>query len=109
MQRLRSVIRAVREGLNVYLQAAHGSKSIAHGFPNRRMRMDHIHHVIDGAFEIEHGRGFGKNLSSQRADDVNAEDLAIFFIGNNFDEAAMVAKNGGFAIADERKFSNFDG
>ena len=58
---------------------------------------------------LQHGGGFRKNFRGERADDVDAENLAIFFFGDDFDEAAMVAEDGGFAVADEGKLAGFDG
>ncbi len=37
------------------------------------------------------------------------QHFAVFFVGNYFDEAAVIAKNGGFAVADKRKLARFHG
>ncbi len=38
---------------------------------------------------------------------MNAEDFAVFFVADNFDEAAMIAENGGFAVAHKGKTCRF--
>src|SRR5271168_3471525 len=95
--------------LNVNLQAAHGGEGVAHAFPHRGVRVNHVHHIVDGAFEMEHGGGLGQNLRGQRANNVDAQHFAVFFIGDHFDEAAVISENGGLAVADERKLAGLDG
>src|SRR6516162_3325046 len=96
---------ATVESLHVNLQPSHGGESVAHGFPHRGMRVNHVHHVVDRALELQNRRGFPKNFRGQRADDVDAEHFPVLFVGNHLDEAAVIAKDGGFAVADEREFS----
>src|SRR6516162_4763178 len=73
------------------------------------MRVDHVHHVVDGALELKNGGGFGENFCGQRSDNVNAEDFAPFFVRDDFDEAAVRAEDGRFAVANEGEFPGFDG
>src|SRR4029453_5346227 len=95
--------------LDVNLQPAHGGEGIAHRFPNGWMRVNHIHQVVDGSFEVQHGSGFRENFRRQRPDDVNAQDLTVFFVAHNFNESAVIPQNCGLAIADERELANFHG
>ncbi len=41
-----------------------------------------------------------------RADDVDAEDLVVFFLGDDFDEAVGFAEDAGFARGREREFAD---
>src|SRR5258708_7708060 len=93
--------------LDVNLQPANGREGVAHRFPDGGMGVHHVHQIVDGAFKIEHRGGFGQNFGGQRADDVDAQNFAVFFVADNFDEPAVIAQNGGFAVAHERKFSDF--
>ena len=93
--------------LHVNLQAAYGCKSVAHGFPYRGVSVNHVHHVVDGAFEIQHRGGFGQKFSGQRADDVNAQHFAIFLVGDHFDETTVVAEDSGLAVTDKGELSDF--
>ena len=67
--------RAAADELDVDLEAADGGEGVAHGFPDRGMGVNHAHHVVDGAFEIEYSGGFRKDFRGQRADNVDAEYL----------------------------------
>src|SRR5215469_14293503 len=95
--------------LDVDLQATDGSEGVAHGLPDGRMRVDHVHHVVDSAFELKNGGRFGENFCGQRSDYVNAEDFAPFFVRDDFDEAAVRAEDGRFAVANEGEFPGFNG
>ncbi len=50
--------------------------------------------------------GLGNNFGGQRTDRVHAENLAVLFVGDHFDEAFMLTQNGGLAVAQERKLSD---
>ncbi len=89
---------------NVDLQSAHGRKGIAHAFPHCGMRMHHVHHIVYSAFQMQHCGSFRQNFRGQRSDDVNSQHLAVFFIRDHFDEAAVIPKNGGLAVSHEGKF-----
>ncbi len=69
------------------------------------MGVHHGHHLVDGAPEVQHCRGFGQDLCGQRSDDVYAKNLAGLLFGNDFDEAAVSIQNRSLAVAYEREFS----
>ncbi len=41
--------------LYVNLQATDRGEGIAHRLPDRWMRVDHVHHIVDGSFQVKHG------------------------------------------------------
>src|SRR5262249_7667484 len=75
--------------LKLNLQPAPTGKAVAHRFPHRGMRVDHAHHVVDRAFEIQHRRRFRENLRRERSDNVNSEDFAVLLVAHNLNEAAV--------------------
>src|SRR5215471_17141746 len=94
--------------LNVDLQAADRGEGVAHSLPHRGMRVNHVHHVVDASFQIQHGSSFRENFRGQRADDVNAENFSVLLLGNDLDEAAVIAENGGLAVSHERKLADLN-
>ena len=72
------------------------------------MGVDGEHHLFDCGFEFERGDGFGDDLRGLRADDVDAEDLAVLGVGDDFDEAIVAADDGGLGVADEGELADFD-
>ncbi len=68
--------------------------------------MHHEHHVVDGGFQCDRRGRFGENFRRQRADDVHAQNLAVFFFGHHFDETFVLAEDGGLAVAEEREFAD---
>src|SRR5690242_679885 len=95
--------------LDVDLQTPDAGESVAHSFPNRRMRVNHVHHIVDGAFQVQSGGCLGKDFGCQRADDVDAQHLSVFFLADDFDEAAVAAQDGRFAVAHEGEFPDLHG
>ena len=67
--------------------------------------MDRGGHVVERGFEAERCDWLGDDFRGQRADGVHAENFAVFFFGHHFDEAFVLAEDGGLAVADEREFS----
>jgi len=70
--------------------------------------VDGLHHDVDGGFGFHRGDGFGDDLEAFRADDVNAEDFAVWLTGDYLDEPFVVAEDGGAAVAGERKTADLD-
>src|SRR5260370_1475757 len=73
----------------------------------RGVRVRDVQYMRGRDFQVEDGGGLGEKVRGQRPDDVDAQHLAILFVGNHFDEAAMVAENRGLAVADEGKLAGF--
>ena len=84
-----------QNSLRVDRHSVHAVRSIQHGFSQGRMGVDGPHQIFHGGFEFHCGHGFGDQLRRLRANDVHAENLAIVRIGNNLDEALMLADDGG--------------
>src|SRR5271154_7627468 len=105
---LRVISLVEHQNLNVNLQTAHRGKRVAHGFPDRGMRVHHVHHIVDGAFEVEHRGGLRQDFRGQRADDVNAQNFAKSFVGNDFNEATVISQDGGLAVTEEWKLASLD-
>jgi len=63
------------------------------------MGVNGLHHDIDGSLGLHGGNGFGDQLEAVGADDVHAEDLAVLLVGDDLDEAFVLAEDGGAAIA----------
>ena len=70
--------------------------------------MDGEHELVDGAFEFHDGDSFSDELGGLRADDVDAEDLSVFGVGDDFDEAIVAADDGGLGVSGEGKFADLD-
>ena len=58
-------------------QTVDGVEGLAHGFVERGMRVDGLHHHLDGGLRFHGGHGFGDQLEGLRADDVDAQNLAV--------------------------------
>src|ERR1039458_3388074 len=67
-----------------------------------------LHHDGGGGFGFHGGDGFGDEFEGFGADDVDAEDFAIGFVGDDFDEAIVISEDGGAAIAGEGEAADFD-
>src|ERR1035441_4686831 len=70
--------------------------------------VDGLHHDFDGGFGFHGGHGFGDEFEAFGADDVDAENLAVGFVGHHFDEAFVMSQDGGAAIAGEGEAADFD-
>src|SRR6266850_5867565 len=95
------------QSLHVYLQSPHARKRIPHRFPHRRMCVHHVHHVVDGAFQVQHRRGFRQNLRRQRPDNMNPQHFAVHFVGYHFHKPAVIPQNRRLAVPHEGKLPNF--
>src|SRR5690242_8686499 len=90
--------------LYVDLQTSDAGEGVAHSLPDRGMRVNHVHHVVDGAFQVQGGGSLGEDFGCERADDVDAQHLSVLFLADDLDEAAVAAQDGGFAVAHEGEF-----
>ena len=51
---------------------------------------------------------FGDDLRRVRADDVDAENLAVLGVGDDLDEAVVRVEDGGLGVADEGELADLD-
>ena len=65
-----------------------------------------LHHRLDGGFGFHGGHRFGDQFEGFRADDVDAQDLAVFLVGDHLHEAFVAAQDAGLAVRRERKFAD---
>src|SRR5580692_3153383 len=84
-------------------QPVDGVKGLAHGLVERGMGVDGLHHQLDGGLRFHGGHGLADQLEAFRPDDMDAEDFAVALVSHYFDEAFMMADDGGAAIARERE------
>ena len=89
------------------VEPAHGVECVAHRFPHRGMRVNGGGHIVERGFQAERRDRFGDDFRGQRADGVHAENFAVFRFGHHFDEAFVLAEDGGLAVAEERKLAGF--
>ena len=68
-----------------------GVEGFADCFIERGMRVDGMHQGFDGGFGFHGGDGFGDQLEGIGADDVDAQNLAEFFVRYDFDSRGTVA------------------
>ena len=70
------------------------------------MRMDGVHHGLDGGFGFHRRDGFRDQLEGLRSDDVDAQDFAEFLIGDHLHETVVLSEDGGLAVGGERKLAD---
>ena len=68
------------------------------------MGMDGEEQVVHRGLELKRHHRFGNHLRRQRADDVHAQEFAVLFFSDNFDEALMLADDGSLAVGRKREF-----
>jgi hypothetical protein len=68
--------------------------------------MHHVHHIVDGAFQMQYRRRLRQDFRRQRPDNVNAQHFAKFLVRHDLDKSAMIPKNGGLAVTNEGKFAD---
>src|SRR5579863_9373303 len=98
----------VRAPLDIDGKPVHGVERLADGFIDGRMRVDGVHHGLHGGLGLHRQHAFGDQLIRLRADDVHAQDLAILLIGDDLDEAVVLAQDRGLAVGQERKLPDLD-
>ena len=93
--------------LDVDRQTVDVIERFANGFVNGGMRVNGAHHGLDRGFRFHRRHRFGDQFVSFRPNDVDAQNLAVFRVGNHFDKAFVLIQDSGFAIAHERKLADF--
>src|SRR5271167_757812 len=88
----------LHRALEIDSQTTDGIERIAQRFPHRGMRMNHVGHIIERRFEAQGGGRLGNDLSCQRTNGMDAEDLAILRFRYNLDEALVHSEDGRLAI-----------
>src|SRR3982074_535544 len=86
--------------------AVYGHGVLHDRFAESRMRMDVAAELPRIALEELGQRGLGYELGCVGADDVRADHLAGFAVGDDLDEAAGLAVDDGAAERGERKFAD---
>src|ERR1700719_3129699 len=82
----------LRTMLGIDGQSVHGVERFPHGFVKRRMRVDGVHQCLDGRLSFHREHTFANELERFRSYDVDAQDLAVGFIRDNFDEPIVPAQ-----------------
>ena len=81
----------------MYRQIVHAFSCFHYGFGNGRVRVDDAAEFIGCGFESHADASFGEQFGRMRADDVNAENLIVFFFGDDLDESVGLAEDTCFA------------
>src|ERR1700677_227181 len=92
--------------LNIYRQALDAREAIEQRFGNGRVGVDGEHHCFDRRLELNRRHGFGDDLCCVWPDDVNAEDLAVLRVGDDFDEAVVRVEDCRLRVADEGELAD---
>ena len=77
----------------MYRRAVRRMRGFADGLRHRRVRVDGADQLFDRALEAQRERRLGDQLRRARADHVHAEDLVVFLVGDDLDEAFGLAGN----------------
>src|SRR5579872_7283237 len=72
------------------------------------MRVDGEHQLVDGAFQFDDSDGFSDEFGGLRPDDVDAEEFAVFGVGDYFDEAIVAVDDACLGVAGKGKFTHLD-
>jgi len=70
--------------------------------------MDDTRQLFRGAFHLQRHHGLGNQLRRVRPDNVYAQNLSILGVGNNFDEAFVLAHDAGARVGSEGELANLD-
>ena len=70
------------------------------------MRVDGPHQVFHCRFHFHGCYCFGDQFGSLRADYVDAQDLAVICVGDNFDEALVLPHDAGAGIGGEGELAD---
>ena len=94
------------EALYIHRHAFDTREAVEQAFAQRRVRVVGKHHGLNSSFELHRGDTLGNDFSRLRADDVDAQDLAILRIGDDLDEAVVRIEDGGLRVSDERELAH---
>ncbi len=72
------------------------------------MRVDGVGQRLDRGFGFHRQHAFADQLEGFRPDDVDAQNFAIFRIGDNLHEAIVLPQDTGLAIGGEGKLADPD-
>jgi hypothetical protein len=89
--------------------AGDGEGGFADGFADGGVGVDGCDELVDGGFEPEGEGGFGDEVGGAGAEDVDAEDFAVFGAGKDFYLAGAAAFDEGFAVAGQGEDACFVG
>src|SRR5689334_17649261 len=64
---------------------AYSERRFGQGLRQRRVRAHHVQHLFAGGLEAQQGAGVADQLGGPRADDVDAQDLVVLLLGDDFD------------------------
>src|SRR5580698_10360564 len=70
------------------------------------MGVDDVRQLFGGTLQLQSHDGFGDHLGGVRADDVDAQDLAVLGVADDLDEALMRSHNAGARVGGEREFAD---
>ena len=70
--------------------------------------MNREHHFLERRFEFNRCNGFRNQFGGRGADDVNAENLSVLCVGDDFEEAVVRVNDGGLGVSGEWKLSDLD-
>src|SRR6185503_4279918 len=79
---------------------------LAHGLVERGMRMDGVDQRLNGGLRLHRQHALADQLVSLRADNVDAQDLPVFLIGDNFHKAVMLPQDRSLGVGGEGEFSD---
>ena len=94
--------------LDVDGHAFDAGESVEEGFGEGGVGMDGERHLFDGGFELHRYDALGDKLGGLRADDVDAEDFAVFGVGDDFNEAVVRVDDGCLGVTGEGELANLD-
>src|SRR6201996_371627 len=95
-----------RERLGVDCPAVDGACGVEHGLAPRRGRGDDALQLRRAALEGHHGDQLGDHVAGPVADDVGAEDLAVFGVDDQLDDAVFVVVDGPGTLAGDFLFAD---
>ena len=78
-------------------QIMHAFGGFHDGFADGRVGVDDAAEFVGGGFEGHGDAGFSEQFGRVRADDVDAEDLVVFFLSNDLYKTVGLAEYAGLA------------
>ena len=87
----------------MYCQAVDAFGGFHDGLGDGRVRVDGAAQLFSRGFEVERDDSLVDDLGRVRADDVDAQKLVLARLGDDLDEALLLAENACLARSRERK------
>src|SRR5262249_44694643 len=94
--------------LNARRHSMNRFSRLHHRFRQSRMRMHYMTKFFRRGLQPHRHAGFGQQVCSVWADDMDAEHLVVFGVGDDFDEAFSLAQDHRLAQSREREFADLD-